>query len=54
MTVKQLRETIKGLKGDVYVEVVMPAGKAGSTWHMPVESASKKDGRLQLKTNNPM
>ena len=54
MTVKQLREAMKGLKGDVYVEVVMPASKAGSTWHMPAESESKKDGRFQLRINNPM
>ena len=54
MTVRQLREAMKGLKGDVYVEVVMPADKAGSRWHMAPEYASKKGDRFQLRINNPM
>ena len=31
MTIKELRDAMKGLKGDTYVEVVMPA-QSGGRW----------------------
>lgn len=52
MTVKQLREAMKGLKGDVYVEVVMPAGYGGN-WLMPINSTSKENKKFQIRINNP-
>ena len=43
MTVKELRDAMKGLKGDTYVEVIMPA-QSGGRWLLPVQRAQKNDG----------
>lgn len=52
MTVKQLRDAMKGLKGDVYVEIVMPA-YAGANWLMPINSTSKENNKFQIRISNP-
>ena len=53
MTVKELRDAMKGLNGDTYVEIVMPA-QSGGKWLLPVRKASKEDGNFQIKVENPM
>ena len=53
MTVKELRDAMKGLKGDAYVEVVMPE-QSGGRWLLSIQRVQKKDGKFQIKVNNPI
>lgn len=53
MTVKELRDAMKGLKGDAYVEVVIPA-QSGGRWLLSIQRVQKKDGKFQIKVNNPI
>lgn len=53
MTIKELRDAMKGLKGDTYVEVTMPA-QGGGKWLMSIIGTSKTKDRLQIKINNPL
>lgn len=53
MTVKELREALKGLKGETYVEVTMPA-QGGGKWLMAIMGTSKTKDRFQIKINNPL